>query len=164
MPGAWSARDVARLRSLRWESRRSARGARGPEGAPYAGLLALKGEKDIGEVMNEMSSLAMERLVFIDETGARLEVTRTHGRSVRGQPVPDRVPRNRGDNVRVIAGMSSGGVDAVTSVNGGASAEVLLAFIDRVLASVLRPGDIFVLDNLGADGSGAVHRAFQRWQ
>ena len=110
----------------------------------------------------KMSSLPMERLVFIDETGARLDMTRTHGRAVRGQPVPDRVPRNRGDNVTVIAGMSIGGVDAVMSVNGGTSAEVFLAFIDQVLTPVLRPGDIVVLDNLGAHRSGAVRRAFQR--
>ncbi|MCA9526842.1 MAG: transposase [Myxococcales bacterium] len=47
-------------------------------------------------------------------------------------------------------------------VNGGPSAEVFLAFIDQVLAPVRRPGDVVVLDNLGAHQSGAVRRAFQR--
>ena len=112
--------------------------------------------------IGQLPAFPTERLVFIDETGTRLDMTRTHGRALRGEPVHDRIPRNRGENVTVIASMSIGGIEAVMTVDGGTTTEVFLAFIEQVLAPTLSPGDIVVLDNVGAHRAKQVREALEK--
>jgi len=106
-----------------------------------------------------MPNFPTERLVFIDETGTRLDMTRTHGRAPCGQPVIDRVPRNRGKTITVIASMSIAGVEALMTVDGGTSTEVFLTFVEQFLAPTVLPNDIVVLDNVGAHRAGLVRKA-----
>ncbi len=44
------------------------------------------------------------------------------------------------------------GVRAMTTVEGATDAEVFETFLERVLLRKLKPGDIVVLDNVGATG------------
>ena len=86
----------------------------------------------------------------IDETGSTVAMTRTHGRAPRGQPVHGRVPRCRGKVITIIGALTLKGLVAVMTVLGGTSGEVFLAYVREVLGPELRPGDVVVLDNLGA--------------
>ncbi len=90
------------------------------------------------------------RLIFLDEAGATLSMTRVYGRALKGEPVHDTVPRNRGRVTTMIGAMSLDGIVAMATIEAATDGVVFKAFVDQVLAPVLKPGDIVVWDNLGA--------------
>jgi transposase len=90
------------------------------------------------------------RLVFVDESGSNIAMTRTHGRSPVGEPVAEYVPRNRGDVLTMIGALTVCGLDAMMTIEGGTDAVVFNAFITEVLGPRLTAGDIVILDNAGA--------------
>lgn len=77
-------------------------------------------------------------------------MTPTYARSPRGQRAPDAVPRNRGAVTTMLAALTVRGMEALMTVLGGTSGPVFVAYVEHFLAPLLRPGDIVVLDNLGA--------------
>jgi transposase len=95
-------------------------------------------------------TLDPSRLVFIDEAGSNIAMTRDYGRALHGERVPGRVPRNRGTVTSMLGALDFKGVRAMMTVEGGTDADVFEAFVEQVLARKLRPGDIVVLDNVGA--------------
>jgi transposase len=95
---------------------------------------------------------AVERLKFIDETGMNLAMTRLYGRAAPGVRVVDRVPRNYGENLSLLAALGVAGVSAPMTVEGAVDTAVFRTYVERVLGPTLRPGDIVVWDNL------AVHK------
>jgi transposase len=50
----------------------------------------------------------------------------------------------------MIGALDVRGMRALMTVEGGTDADVFEAFVEKVLARKLRPGDIVVLDNVGA--------------
>lgn len=97
-----------------------------------------------------MSEVDPSRLVFIDEAGSTVAMSREYARAPKGERVSDCIPRNRGDVLTIIGAMTLDGLEAVMTVEGGTSGDVFLAYVQQVLIPVLRPDDIVVLDNLGA--------------
>ena len=53
------------------------------------------------------------------------------------------------------------GVRAMMTIEGATDAEVFETFLERVLLRKLKPGDIVVLDNVGAHRSADVHRLIE---
>lgn len=93
------------------------------------------------------------KLVFIDEAGSTRAMTRAFARSPRGERSPDAVPRNRGNVLTMLGALAPTGMTAMMTVEGATTKEVFDAFIEHVLLPKLQPGDIVVLDNLGAHRS-----------
>jgi hypothetical protein len=94
--------------------------------------------------------LAAGRLVFVDECGTHTSMTRLRARAPRGERAYGRAPRNRGKNTTLLASMTSCGMGPCLAVVGSTTKEVFEAYVERVLAPSLRPGQVVVLDNLGA--------------
>jgi transposase len=94
--------------------------------------------------------LDAHRLVFIDETGVNLALTRTHGRAPRGVRVVGAVPQNYGQNLTVLAAWDHRGLRAALLVRGATDGEVFRHFVQRVLLPAWRRGDVGVGDNLSA--------------
>ena len=86
-------------------------------------------------------------------------MTRRYGRSPKGDRVPETAPRNYGEIVTVIGALTISGLQAVMTVNGGTSADVFLAFVEEVLSDAICPGDLVILDNLGAHKDVRVRQA-----
>lgn len=101
------------------------------------------------------------RLFCIDETGSTIAMTRTHGRSPRGQPVVGRVPRRRGTVITVIGALTVNGLTAMMTIEGATTGDVFLTYVNDVLGPELRPGDVVVLDNLGAHKDHRVRAAIE---
>ena len=59
------------------------------------------------------------------------------------------MPRNRGKNTTLLASMTSEGMRPCLAVVGSTTAAIFEAYVGQVLAPVLRPGQVVVLDNLG---------------
>jgi len=101
------------------------------------------------------------RLVFIDETWAKTNMTRTHGRCVRGQRLVDRVPHGHWKTMTFLAALRCDRIDAPFVLDGPINGEWFLAYVRQVLTPTLSPGDVVIMDNLGSHKSRAVRRAIR---
>lgn len=105
-------------------------------------------------------SLDARRLVFLDETGSNVTMTRRRARSRRGRPVYGAVPLNRGKNLTVVGAVrADGGLVAWRAMDGAMTGARFLSFVVEALLPVLAPGDVLVLDNLSAHKTRAVREA-----
>ncbi len=98
----------------------------------------------------EMATVDPGRLVFIDESGCRIGMTRDYGRGAPGQRVAGHKPASWGDNVTMIGAIDLEGIRALMTVDGGTTGEVFEEYVKQVLGPALRAGDIVVMDNLGS--------------
>jgi transposase len=90
------------------------------------------------------------RLLFIDETGINLSMTRTHARTLAGMRAVDAVPKNWGDNITVTAALTLDGIVAPMMMHGAMNARAFEAYVEQCLCPELGAGDVVVLDKLTA--------------
>jgi transposase len=101
------------------------------------------------------------RLVFIDETWAKTNMTRTHGRAPRGHRLVAKVPHGRWRTLTFLAALRRDRIDAPCVIDGPINGESFLAYVEQVLIPALKPGDIVIIDNLGSHKGKAVRRAIR---
>jgi transposase len=95
-------------------------------------------------------SLAVGKLIFIDEAGCQIGMVPLYARSPEGERAHGAIPRNLGTVTTMIGALDCNGIRGMMTVEGGTDAFVFEAFVDHVLVPKLNPGDLVVLDNLGA--------------
>lgn len=113
------------------------------------------------EWIEEQAKLDPERLVFIDETWAKTNMTRTRGRSLRGTRLVARVPHGHWKTTTFLAALRSTGLTAPLVVDGAINGAIFLAYVQQHLAPTLSAGDIVILDNLGAHKVAGVREAIE---
>ena len=86
----------------------------------------------------------------MDECGSNAGLSPLRARAPRGERAYGRAPRNRGKNTTLLASMSAEGMGPCAAVEGATTSAVFEAYVGQVLAPSLRPGQVVVLDNLGA--------------
>jgi transposase len=101
------------------------------------------------------------RLVFIDETWAKTNMTRTHGRAPRGERLVAKVPHGHWRTLTFLAALRRDRIDAPCVIDGPINGESFLAYVEQILVPALKPGDIVVIDNLGSHKGKAVRRAIR---
>jgi transposase len=97
-----------------------------------------------------MTDPAPSRLVFIDEAGSTISMTRRYGRAPRGQRAEDTIPRNRGTVTSMVGALTVDGLVAMACFEGGTDGDRFMAFLEQVLGPELVPGDLVIMDNAGA--------------
>jgi transposase len=90
------------------------------------------------------------RLIFIDETWAKTNMTRLRGRAPRGQRLIDKTPHGHWKTTTLIAALGIEGMRCSTVVDGAVNGDVFEAFVEQVLVPELRAGDIVIMDNLSS--------------
>jgi transposase len=106
-------------------------------------------------------TLEAGRLVFVDETGSNTSLAPVHAWSRRGERAHLSAPRNRGKNTTLLASMSLEGMGPTLAVQGGTNQAVFEAYVERVLAPSLKPGQVVVMDNLSAHKSEEVRQVIE---
>ena len=106
-----------------------------------------------------VSGLDRRRLVFTDETGFHLALTRAYGRATRGRRVNQSVPRNHGKAVTLIGSLGLRGLLAPLSIEGAIDTVVFDSYVRHALVAQLRPKDILLLDNLPVHQASQVEQA-----
>lgn len=94
--------------------------------------------------------LDSHRFVFLDESGAKTNMTRLYGRARRGRRVRDAVPNRGWQTTTMIATIRSSGPQAPFVFEGAMDAQTFRTYVAQVLAPTLGQGDILVLDNLSS--------------
>jgi transposase len=97
--------------------------------------------------------LIPRRLFFLDESGVNLAMTPSYAWALRGERAVAHAPKNWGDNLTVIAALTTEGVVAPMVIARSLSAEVFDSYVEQCLVPELKPGDILIWDNLGAHKS-----------
>jgi transposase len=98
----------------------------------------------------EQVKLAPDKVVFLDETWAKTNMTRTYGRSLQGTRLVQHVPNGRWQTNTFLGAMRAEGFVAPLCVEGAINGRVFLAWVEQHLAPTLRPGDVVVMDNLSS--------------
>lgn len=109
----------------------------------------------------EMIGLDVRRLVFIDETWAKTNLTRVRGRSPRGQRLVAKVPHGHWKTTTFVAALRHDRLTAPTVVDGAMDGPMFLAYVQQQLVPTLQPGDIVVMDNLSAHKVAGVRQAIE---
>jgi transposase len=102
-----------------------------------------------------------ERFVFIDETGAATNMARRYGWAPRGERLVQAAPHGHWRTTTFVAGLRSTGLVAPLVLDGPMDGAVFLAYVQQFLAPTLRPGDVVVMDNLGAHKVAGVEEAIR---
>ncbi len=100
-------------------------------------------------------------LVFIDETWAKTNMTRTHGRAPRGKRLVAKAPHGRWRTLTFLAALRHDHLAAPCVIDGPINGESFLAYVEQVLVPTLGPGDVVIIDNLGSHKGKAVRRAIR---
>lgn len=101
-------------------------------------------------------------LVFIDESGINLGMTRLYGRAKSGERLYDCCPRNRGKNVSVIGALSVNGLIASMSLPGSVDTHAFLTYVKQILIPQLWVGAIVIMDNLKVHHCALVREALEQ--
>jgi len=98
------------------------------------------------------------RLVFVDECGTNITLTRLYARAPRGERAFGKAPRNWDKNLTLIAAMSAEGMGQSMSVEGATDGAAFAAYLKHFLVPTLKEGQVVVMDNLQAHKSRRVRK------
>lgn len=90
------------------------------------------------------------RLIFIDETWAKTNMTRLRGRAPRGDRLIDKSPHGHWMTTTLIAALGIEGLRCSMVTDGAVNGDIFESFITHVLLPELKPGDVVVMDNLSS--------------
>jgi transposase len=90
------------------------------------------------------------RLVFLDESAAKTNLTRLRGRAPKGERLVCHAPHGHWRTTTMISSVRLDGTSACMTIEGATDTEVFQAYVREVLVPALRAGDIVIMDNLGA--------------
>jgi transposase len=108
------------------------------------------------------AKLDPRRLVFIDETWAKTNMTRTHGRCARGRRLRALAPHGHWKTMTFIAALRCDAITAPVVFDQPINGEWFKAYVEQVLVPTLSPGDVVVMDNLGSRRGKAIRRAIRQ--
>ena len=102
------------------------------------------------EYWEKIKDIEPKNLVFLDETGIILGLSRTHARSQRGTRVYQKKAFYRGAKVTAMGAISMNKVLALMTMNDSMDGQAFTIFIQPFLGPQLWEGAVVVMDNLPA--------------
>jgi transposase len=105
--------------------------------------------------------LSPERLVFLDETWTKTNMTPLRGRGRRGQRVLGSAPFGHWNTTTFLAGLRHDRIVAPLVLDRPINGAGFRAYIEQFLAPTLSEGDIVVADNLGSHKVTGVRAAIE---
>ena len=113
---------------------------------------AERGRADVRAARHEWAAAAPEldpeRLVFVDETWVKSNMTPAYGWGPTSERVVEAVPHGHWKTTTFVAALRASGVVAPMVVDGAITGDLFVAYVEQVLVPELRAGDIVVMDNL----------------
>ncbi len=103
--------------------------------------------------------MAVEKLVFIDETWTSTSMTRRYGRAPRGKRCLDSAPHGHWETTTFVGALRRNRLTAPMVTDGPMDGETFLAYVHQFLCPTLQPGDTVILDNLSTHKVAGVEQA-----
>lgn len=92
----------------------------------------------------------IEHLVFLDESGVNIDMTRRYGRAYGGTRVHDAAPCNKPTSTTILSSIRVDGTTVPIVFSGALNREKFKQYLTDNLLPTLKPGDIVIADNLRA--------------
>jgi transposase len=105
--------------------------------------------------------IAPKRLVFLDETWVKTNMTRLRGRALRGDRLVCHVPHGHWKTTTFLAALRVTGLTAPLVVDGAINGALFRGWVGQHLVPTLRAGDIVVMDNLNSHKVAGVREAIE---
>lgn len=97
--------------------------------------------------------VSSSKLIFLDETGAKTNMTRLYGRAMIGERCYDHAPDGRWERTTILSAIRVNGETCSVVFDGALDAKMYNAYIEKFLLPTLNPGDIVIMDNLNVHKS-----------
>ncbi len=110
---------------------------------------------------DSQQAIEPNRLVFIDETWAKTNMTRTYGRSELGTRLIEKVPCSQWTTTTFLGALRNTGFVAPLTIEGAINGDIFLAWVEQHLVQTLSSGDIVVMDNLSSHKVAGVRQAIE---
>ncbi len=107
------------------------------------------------------AQLDPEQLVFVDESGTNISLTRLYAWAPHDQRATGSVPRNHGKNTTLVAALTPDGLHEPWMIEGAMDTATFAWDITEELAPTLKPGQIVVLDNLRVHKAASSRQALE---
>jgi transposase len=104
------------------------------------------------------------RLVFLDESGLKTNMTRHYGRALQGARCHDATPCGNRESTTILSSVRLDGTTESILFEGAVDRTFFEEYIKEILAPRLRPGDIVIMDNLRVHKSPIVAEVVQSFQ
>lgn len=112
--------------------------------------------------MSHQSRVDPSRLVFIDETWTKTNMTPLRGWAPIGTRLRAKAPYGHWNTTTFLAALRYDRIDAPWLIDGPINGERFLLYVEKVLLPTLRSGDIVIIDNLGSHKGKAVRKAIRK--
>ena len=109
----------------------------------------------------EIGAVNLKDLVFVDETGCNLAMTRRYARAPKGTRAYNDAPYQRGSNLTLIGAMALRGLVGEMTLPGATDALAFKTYVKQVLVPNLWAGACVVMDNLPAHKVTGIREAIE---
>jgi len=106
-----------------------------------------------------LEGVDIRNLVFVDEAGVHLSLSRLYGRAVGGERVVQ--TRNKAANISLLGALRWEGLIAMMTIPGSVDTPVFLTYLREILIPQLWTGAIVVMDNLKVHYAAQVQAAIE---
>lgn len=108
-----------------------------------------------------LDKIDVRNLVFVDEAGLNLSMSRLFARAQEGERAIGSVPGTKGGNVSLIGALNLDGLIAAMTVPGSTNTDVFLTYVTQILVPQLWSGAIVVMDNLSVHHAECIRVAIE---
>ena len=96
---------------------------------------------------NDQKEMDTSSIVFLDETGINIGMTRLYGRAFGEERFIDYVPDVRFDRISLLSSIRLDGTLVPLTYKGTLDGKLFLAYVIQLLVPTLKEGDIVIMDN-----------------
>lgn len=100
------------------------------------------------EWLENLDKYAANKLVFLDESGVNIDMTRRYGRAIGKARAVDKSPENTPRNTTILSSVRLNGKTAYTTYLGGTTGDIFVDYLENILIPTLEKGDIVIMDNM----------------
>jgi transposase len=110
----------------------------------------------------EVGCIDPGRLVFVDEMGTHTSLAPLYAYAPIGERAFFEIPRNRGKNTTLLTSLHQEGMGPSMAVEGATTARIFETYVEQLLAPALKPGQVVVMDNLGAHRPKRIRKLIEK--
>ena len=114
------------------------------------------------EWADKQKKMDISRLVFLDESGVNIDLTRLYGWGKGSNRVWDKVPLSTPKNTTLLSSVRLDGEMVCSYFSGAITGEIFLTYIKQSLAPRLKKGDTVIMDNLRVHKVDGVRQAIEQ--
>jgi len=103
-----------------------------------------------------VGTISPSRMIFIDESGAKTNMTPACARSFDSKRIVDHAPHGHYMLTSIIGALRLDGPGACMTLEAAVDGDGFEAYVENLLAPTLGPGDVVIMDNLSSHKRPAI--------